>query len=80
MAISSCSKQQKNTTEKLGESSMVILLPLNFPYENQKCPLMLFPAEQVGRLFSTYHNFTAIRDRDLGRNLHGYPSSAELPV
>ena len=59
---------------------MVILLPLNFPYENQKCPLMLFPAEQVGRLFSTYHNFTAIRDRDLGRNLHGYPSSAELPV
>jgi len=46
---------------------MVILLSLNFPYENQKCLLMLFPAGQVGRLFSTYHNFTAIRDRDLGR-------------
>jgi hypothetical protein len=40
MAISSCSKQQKNTTEELGESSMVILLSLNFPYENQKRPLM----------------------------------------
>jgi hypothetical protein len=36
MATSSCSKQQKDTTEKLGESSMVILLSLNFPYENQK--------------------------------------------
>jgi hypothetical protein len=40
MAISSCSKQPKNTTEELGESSMVILLPLNFPYENRNYPLM----------------------------------------
>jgi hypothetical protein len=46
MAISSCSKQQKNTTEELGESSMVILLSLNFPYENQKCPLMFCRAGQ----------------------------------
>jgi hypothetical protein len=46
MATSSCSKQQKNTTEELGESSMVIPLSLNFPYENQKCPLMFFPAGQ----------------------------------
>jgi hypothetical protein len=35
-AISSCSKRQKNTTAALGESSMVILLSLNFPYENEK--------------------------------------------
>jgi len=25
---------------------MVILLSPNFPYENQKCPLMFFPAGQ----------------------------------
>jgi aryl-alcohol dehydrogenase-like predicted oxidoreductase len=39
MAITSCSKQQKNMTVKSGGSSTVILLSLNFPCENQKCGL-----------------------------------------
>jgi hypothetical protein len=36
MAISSCSKQQKDTTDKLGESSTAILRALNFPFEHRK--------------------------------------------
>src|SRR5580700_3646023 len=36
-------KQQKNTTEKLGESSMAILLSLSFPYENQRMPPYVLP-------------------------------------
>ena len=34
---------------------MVILLSLNFPYENRKCALMLFPAERPNEELTRSH-------------------------